>query len=69
MFNAAPLGRSPADKKEGITLYQDLSKNPYAQPFTFEGSRSHGVLVIHGFTLRQALCCLWGRLSPRTATM
>ena len=50
MFNAAPLGRSPADKKEGITLYQDLSKNPYAQPFTFEGSRSHGVLVIHGFT-------------------
>ena len=31
-------------------MYQDLSKNPYAQPFTFEGSRSHGVLVIHGFT-------------------
>ena len=31
-------------------MHQDLSKNPYAQPFTFEGSRNHGVLVIHGFT-------------------
>ena len=31
-------------------MQQNLSNNPYAHPFTFEGSRDHGVLVIHGFT-------------------
>jgi len=43
-------GAARRTKRRGSPLYQDLSKNPYAQPFTFEGSRSHGVLVIHGFT-------------------
>ena len=67
MFNAAPLGRSPADKKEGITLYQDLSKNPYAQPFTFEGSRSHGVFGDSRFTATPGTVLPLGQLSPRTA--
>ena len=31
-------------------MLTNLSNHPYAQPFTLEGSREHGVLVLHGFT-------------------
>lgn len=29
---------------------QNISNNPMSRPFTFEGSKAHGVLVLHGFT-------------------
>ena len=29
---------------------RNLSGNPYGKPFEFEGSREHGILMIHGFT-------------------
>lgn len=29
---------------------ESLSRNPFCRPFSFEGTREHGVLLLHGFT-------------------
>ncbi len=31
-------------------MQTSLAGNPYGRPFEFEGSREHGILMIHGFT-------------------
>ena len=36
-------------RKEVLSL-KELTNHPMSQPFTFEGDRTHGVLVLHGFT-------------------
>ena len=51
MFNAAPLGRSTADKKEGITpcirIYQ---RTLTRSPSPLRAAAATAILVIHGFT-------------------
>ena len=39
----------PAQQKGGAFV-NDLTHNRMSLPFSFDGSREHGVLVIHGFT-------------------
>lgn len=36
-------------RKEVFSL-KELTNHPMSRPFTFEGDRTHGVLVLHGFT-------------------